>query len=147
MKILIIEDDHLQSKLLIKQLNHEFKDCTIELLETESDFIKKFPMIEKNPPDLILIDIMLRFQNPSRDMIKVIPSDRKGFYRAGIRCKQDLNQSEQTKSIPIILYTVLNKADLEIDLLNLNNQFQHISKDKDTSILFRQIKKMLKLKS
>ncbi len=146
MKILIVEDDYLQHQFLKVKFQSEFKDCTIDVIETESDFLNKLSIIESNPPDIILMDIMLRWQNPSQAMLKEIPQNALDHYRSGFRCQQILTQRESTKNIPIILYTVLNKEDLEFELRNLSNRVIHMMKETEIASLFNQIRKMIREK-
>jgi hypothetical protein len=76
---------------------------------------------------------MLPWTDPS-PTIEAPPAEilEQGFYRAGVRCAKLLAKNEKTKDIPIILYTVLEPADLEEELKELDlGRVVHIRKDSD----------------
>jgi CheY-like chemotaxis protein len=131
LKILIVEDDKLQYEFIKSSLERIIKKWELEItrIKTESDFYKQFPAIALNKPDIIIMDVMLRWADPSLN-IPEPPKEviDKGFYRAGVRCIETLSENDQTKDIPIIIYTVLDHAALESEL----PEFLHIKYvDKD----------------
>jgi CheY-like chemotaxis protein len=116
MHILIVEDDKLQFSYIkngIKQGRH-FSESRIERIATEWEFIEKFESIATDKPDLILLDIMLRWTDPAPDMT-LPPADiaKEGFFRAGVRCEQRLAADPRTRNIPVIVYSILEKRDFE----------------------------------
>ncbi len=58
----------------------------ILLVETEKDFYERFKEIEQFNPDIIILDVMIRWNN--REAIGEQPSDdlASDFFRAGFRC-------------------------------------------------------------
>jgi len=143
MNILLVEDDHLQHEPLMKNLSSSFRDINIKLIETESDFRISIPELESAPPDLILMDIMLRWTDPAPNMPDM-PEDveRENFYTAGFRCQKILSENKKTMKIPIILYSVLDQADLEDKLKNLPKNVSFITKDIDVTQLFNEIRRV-----
>ena len=117
MHILIIEDDYLQADLIEEALRQEpvISLATIERISTESQFHAEFERIAKNPPDVIIMDVMLRWADPSPNMEQ--PSAeiiKEGIGRAGLRNEKLLNQDPRTRGIPVIIYTILEDIDLEM---------------------------------
>ena len=133
MYILVVEDDYLQADWICKKVKQVLR-TDVKRISTESQFRKQLKNIEKNRPDVIIMDVMLPWTDPSPD-IELAPHEviEEGFYRAGVRCTKLLAANENTKGIPVILYTVLERADLEDQLkeLSSNSRVVHLRKDSD----------------
>ena len=114
MKILLVEDDSIQAELIGDKLVEEFaehnKTCTVERIATESDFRRSFESIARNPPDLIVMDVMLRWCDISENMVPP-PPECEDFSRAGVRCCQLLKADARTQKVPLVVLTVLYKND------------------------------------
>lgn len=147
MKILLVEDDHVQAEEVRKHLHEEFHGPKITLLKTEKQFRDQFETIAGNPPDVICLDVMMRWTDPSPDLnIEQIPPnvrDEKGgrWRRAGVRCAKLLYEDVRTRDIPVILYTILEEEDLEGELAGLQN-VRHVTKDSNLSVLADNIKSL-----
>lgn len=145
--ILIVEDDHLQADWLHGILEEHFPQAEIRWIQTEVEFQNAINGLRKEPPDLVLLDVMLRWTDPAPNMI-VPPKeirDNGGFFRAGFRCERMLRQHEETKNVPVILYTVLEEYDfrendLGIDLQNLPLNTFYVGKDSDPTELLEAIR-------
>jgi CheY-like chemotaxis protein len=129
-RILLIEDDHLQAhgiqSGLRDLLQRDYHDLAFETLSTESDFYERFDEIATKGFDLIIIDVMLRWADPSPQMPEPPPDVVEGgFFRAGVRCKQKLQSDRRTASIPAIIYTVLDESRLPpgIDIVPKSSDF------------------------
>lgn len=144
MNILIVEDDYLQAEWFQKELKKEFPRANIDIIKTEYKFRSCMEEIAKKPPDVIVMDIMLRWADPSPDMPQP-PDDVKneGFYRAGLRCQKLLAESEKTRIIPVILYTVLERNDLKENLQKLPSHVIHLPKESSLTPLVREIRRLI----
>jgi CheY-like chemotaxis protein len=144
MNILVVEDDHLQAEWITSNLEKAFPGATINRIDTESEFHRQLNYIARNPPDIIIIDVMLRWANPGPD-IPPAPEEVRthGFYRAGFRCKSLLAQNDLTKGIPLILYTVLEYLDLQSDLQDLPARVVYLAKDSDPTHLVQKIRETI----
>lgn len=147
MTILLVEDDYLQSDLIISQITLALDDVEFILLETEFQLRSYIPKLENNPSDIILLDIMLRWTDPAPDMPST-PDDvlEEGFYTAGLRCQKIISDNIKLKNIPIVLYSVLDKFDLEGKLKDSPKNVTHVSKDKDIPFLIDHIKRVLQIR-
>jgi CheY-like chemotaxis protein len=114
-RILIVEDDHQQVELIEKALHKEPQfagsDTKIQRISTERQFVDGFNEISSNPPHVILMDVMLRWDDPSPDF--QLPKGYEGFHRAGLRNTEILAKDQRTRNIPVILYTLLTEENLK----------------------------------
>jgi DNA-binding NarL/FixJ family response regulator len=138
MNILLVEDDYLQSQWLHRHLVGEFPGAQIRVIHTESQFHSELDELASDPPDVVVMDIMLRWADPAPDM-PTPPAEvsENGFYRAGVRCARLLAQRERTSGVPLILYTVLEFRALEEELKSFPLNVIHLRKDSDVSPLIR----------
>lgn len=140
MYILIVEDDEPQFNLVKSGLERikGFSNAKIQRIATELDFQKKIDEIAQNKPDIIIMDVMLKWTYPSRDM----PPSPGDMDRAGIRCEKLLSGNSRTKNIPVILYTVLSKDDLKDELPERRN-VRYLDKDFSATSIAREIWSLL----
>lgn len=148
MYILIVEDDPLQAELMIEAINADalLGKSRVERISTEFLFRQKFEEIVRDRPDVITIDIMLRWADASPMVtVETTPKEvvEKGIFEAGLRCERLLSKEPQTKHIPIIFYTIVSEEDLGEGLPQRANLL-HIPKDSDLSPLIRAIRDVLR---
>ena len=146
MYILIIEDDPLQATLMIESLREDssLSKAKIERISTESQFRERFEEIANNPPDVITLDVMLRWADPSPDMKPRLEDVKEeGIFKAGLRCEKLLADNIKTQHIPVILYTILSKEDLGKELPEREN-IVHLPKKPDLGSLIRAIRDLKK---
>lgn len=142
--ILLVEDDNIQEDTIVKDLKKHFGDeIRIETVITEKEFQDKLDEIILNPPNVVIMDVMIRWTDPTPDM-KEPPEEvsKNGPFRAGFRCTELLYQ--KTVDIPVILYTVLGENDIENNINNLSHKPIHLSKDADPRPLIDAIEKILR---
>ena len=141
MHILIVEDDYQQADLIRDSLQSAYPDGKIDLIQTEHEFRAYLDVIAKQPPNIVVLDVMLRWTDPSEKM-EPRPEDAKsgGIFEAGLRCKELLAAREATRRIPIILYTALERADLG----SKGQGALHLSKEADPEVLINAIRTLTK---
>jgi CheY-like chemotaxis protein len=165
MRVLIVEDDHNEETLIRKLLGKQFKipDEEITTLSTEEEFCNGVESIAQsaNPPELVILDVMMRWTDPTVgefDLAGVPATVRQeGPYRAGLRCAERLD--ELNPAIPILLYTILEREDLESDLFRRRDsdltlarvrgrkkiaELDYARKDEDENMLIEKIRRLLK---
>ena len=146
MDILLVEDDYLQSELISEIISNNIKDVILKIISTEFEFRSRLEEIVLNPPNLIIMDIMLRWTDADPDMPEPPAQiEKEGFYHAGFRCQRLLSEDTRTKNIPVLLYTILGKDDLENHLNNLPDNIVFFQKDIDTKAFIDEIKSLLKI--
>jgi CheY-like chemotaxis protein len=135
LQILVLEDDHLQAQDLKTELERLDLDVDVQIIDSEHGFMKALPQIQANPPDLAILDRMVRWAHPSPDMPAPPEADWDPEH-AGLRCAELLQADKLTKSTKILLYSVLGE-DGDI------NGFECIVKDNDFDNLLSRVKALL----
>jgi len=101
-------------KVIIRDLSDLHPE--IEPLETESAFVDWLPLFDsgkKKRPDVVVIDVMLRWTNPHPEQPERPPDVIEGgFMRAGLRCLERIRANPKLIFSRVILFTVLTKEDL-----------------------------------
>ena len=111
-KILLVEDDHLQAGGILPHLTG-YGD--VRVISTEYGFRSAADDLAKSrqlPLRLAVIDPMLRWANPSKEMPEPPPEVREGgYFRAGVRCRQylrDIERQTDTAQTPVIFLSSLD---------------------------------------
>jgi CheY-like chemotaxis protein len=149
MKFLVVENDHLQYEWIKDSLQGSFfGSWNIERIRTELEFCNSLERIAKERPNVIIMDVMLQWTTASENLEREEPPPHvatEGHHRAGLRCERRLSENPRTRTIPVILYTVLERADLEEKLVNLPKHVKHLRKESDPESLLQLISEVMKL--
>ncbi|MBU0733637.1 MAG: diguanylate cyclase [Proteobacteria bacterium] len=119
-KILIADDERFNLNILVDILKPDYKVIVAK------DGKQALKRAESNPPDLILLDIMM----PELDGYEV--------------CK-NLKENEQTKDIPVIFITAMKEAGDEARGFDLG-AVDYITKPFQAAIVMARVKAQLKMK-
>jgi CheY-like chemotaxis protein len=143
MKILLVEDDQMQAKEFRDALEGAFPNVEIKTIGSEYGFYSILGDLENNPPDIILMDVMLRWAYPSLD-IPEAPEEviNEKHYRAGFRCVKRLSEHKALRNLNVILYTVLRPLDIAKNLESLPPNIIHLVKDEDSDIFIRTVRRL-----
>jgi len=145
MRLLIVEDDYLQADRLRGVLRDHYPGAEVNRIRTEHEFMERMGELRKNPPDIALLDIMVRWTDPADNMPEPPAEvEEEGYHLAGIRCMKRLRETEETAGVPIILYTVLQDTDMDELNFEHSERIRHVTKDSDSDELFEAIDEMLK---
>jgi CheY-like chemotaxis protein len=127
----------------MKNLRVAFPTAGVQILRTESAFESAFDDIAQQPPDVVVMDVMLRWDDPG-PRLRNAPEEvrRDGIYRAGLRCVRRLANDSRTQAIPVVLYTVLEYHDLANDL-PMAPSVVHLRKDSNLQPLIRMIRSIV----
>ena len=141
----VVEDDHLQEERIVDHLRATFDGARIHALSTEEEFRAHLPAMRADVPDLMLVDVMLRWTDP-RPGIPLPPDDvlSGGYYRAGQRCAQLLLDDPVLRAVPVVLYTILERNDLERDGQRLPANTSYLGKSVDLDVLVRHVRHCLR---
>src|SRR5215217_6959334 len=127
--LVVVEDDHLQEGPLEAHLREAFPTADVQTVPTEREFRELLPKLRDRPPDAVVLDVMLRWDFPRPDPPPP-PADVEagGYYRAGLRCAQLLSADKRLQRVPVIFYTILERADLERDGTALADSVRYVRK-------------------
>jgi len=143
-RFVIVEDDHLQKGPLEANLQAAFAGAQITTFISEHQFSENIHTLQNSPPDLILMDVMLRWTIPSPNS-PAPPAEvaEGGYYRAGLRCANLLLANERLREVPVVLYTILEQADLERDGNRLPANCSYVGKSGDIEVLLRKARALI----
>ena len=141
----VVEDDHLQEGPVAEHLVAEFPDATVEPIATEERFRAGLAGMRTQVPDLVVMDVMLRWTFPRPDQ-PAMPADvaTGGYYRAGLRCARLMLDDDRLCRVPVVLYTILERTDLERDGQTLPANARYLWKGSDLGGLSRHIRDRLR---
>jgi len=119
-RVLLLEDDPSTCESLKDAILSKLSDLRpeVEVIETESEFVQNWlPEVSKGarqPPHVIVIDVMLRWTDPSPNQPPRPPEVIKGgFSRAGLRCHELIRKNRALSQTRVILFTSLTPTDLD----------------------------------
>ena len=141
----VVEDDHLQEEPLADHLGAVFDGARVLTLSTEEEFREKLPALRADVPDLVIMDVMLRWADPRPDMPEP-PEDvlSGGYYRAGLRCAQLMLDDPALRAVPVVLFTILERSDLERDGGRLPTNASYMGKNVELDVLVRHVRYCLR---
>jgi CheY-like chemotaxis protein len=141
LRILIVEDDHLQEGPFEEQLQDAFPDADIETVPTEREFRRRFAGYQGRPPDVVIMDVMLRWDFPSRNPepppAEVVAG---GYHRAGLRCAELMAADARLRRTPVLFCTIVERSDLERDGRVLPPNSRYVRKSADLEVLTRTVR-------
>lgn len=142
MKIVLVEDDHNQRSEIKKALESRYPDSVVETYPTESAFLSAVPGMATNPPDIAIVDMMVKWTNPGPDM--TLPPPTADFLDAGFRCVDELHRAYP--DIPVVLYTVLDRSDLDPSKVDrLPKRVRYVSKRSHVDAFYDAIEALTRL--
>jgi CheY-like chemotaxis protein len=109
-KILLLEDDYIQRRNISDAVGQEF-NTAVATKSTESEFRADFEQIALDPPEIAILDVMVRWTNPSRNQ-EALPEEAKQPEVAGLRCADMLRQDPRTQDVKVILYSVIKHEEM-----------------------------------
>lgn len=147
--IVIAEDDHLQEGPLEDQIREAFPSARILTVATEEEFRARLADFRRDPPDLVVMDVMLRWSYPSRTASPAPPDvARGGYQRAGLRCVQLMAEDPALREVPVIYYTILERSDLDRDSDQVpEGVTTYVRKSTDPEVLVRKIRALVRARA
>ena len=118
MRILLVEDDYLEAGAIRDLLAEQYSNVELIDVPTEADFVASLPALEDNPPDLVIMDIMIPWQRSSANLIAPPKEATREPLRAGIRLLSELQKNSRLRDVPVILHSALEWQDVEAALAN-----------------------------
>lgn len=110
-QIWLLEDDSNQAAAISEEIERRGWPIQLNIIRTESDFRTQFQSLSRKLPDLYIIDVMLTWRTLTLQTL----NDRSRIGEpmdAGFRCVREIAQDADARGTPIIIYSVLDSADL-----------------------------------
>ena len=143
MRVILVEDNWREAEAVEKDLAAALR-CNTSTIRTELEFVDRLEEIEKNPPDLFVLDVSLRWTTPGPDFRPEPDEVRAGGRgRAGFRCAQRLQQRLATRGLPIVLYSHFSRFQFEDELKDLPRSVIYVKKTSDPEALVQAIRGLL----
>jgi CheY-like chemotaxis protein len=144
--LVVVEDDHLQEGPLQDKLEEAFPDARVEAIPTERAFRDRLDDLRSRRPDLVVMDVMLRWDLPSRDAPDPPPEVVAGGYqRAGLRCAELMAADPALAAVPVVFWTILEHSDIERDGRTLPARSRYLRKSPDLDLLIRTARELARL--
>ena len=137
MNIVLVEDDHYEREDIKAAIREQFPTAVVQTIRTESAFMKALNTFVQRP-DIFLIDIMLRWTDPSPDI--TMPPPNCSFLDAGFRCAEELQKV--MPGVPTVLYTVLDNQDIQARRKKLARDVRYVRKSSDLRPLYDAIREL-----
>jgi DNA-binding NarL/FixJ family response regulator len=142
--IVVVEDDFLQEGPLQEHLQNTFPAARIETLSTESEFRERLAGLRDEKPDLVILDMMLRWTSPRPDLPEPPPDVVDGdYFRAGFRCAELMAKDDELNRVPVIIYTILERSDLERSGETMPLLGTYVRKSSDLHLLTKRIRDLV----
>jgi CheY-like chemotaxis protein len=142
LRFLILEDNWQHAELLSGWLHRQFPGVEIRIVETAKRFQHGLDEFVRFSPDVIILDMMVRFTDPD-DPDPATGSEQEDFFTAGARCYEQLRTLKLESRV--IIYSVIDEGDLRknnfTELVEL-----HVQKEgEDRSALLDAIRRTLSI--
>ena len=113
MRVILVEDEYLTASWIAEAVHHHYPEAEIVDIANEAQFERSFRSFELEPPDLVIMDVMLA-QEPTVDVLD--PAEIHRGLRAGIRCLNRLLGSQVLGRVPVIIHTALDSSEIADEL-------------------------------
>src|SRR5262249_54361166 len=142
-RIVLVEDNPDWLELATSELQKEWPACEVDSVTTESQFMERFKSWERDPPDVFIMDIMIPWADPARDMPKP-PNEvqEHGFARAGLRCHSRLTANERLQKVPVVFWTIVELTDLRREA-GVTRSMICVRKEEHLAGLLRRVREVL----
>src|SRR5258707_15682216 len=100
MKLIVVEDDFHQLDFIASELAFQFPGVEIQKFETEESFRDAIDDIRKEPPQAVIMDIMVRWTDKPQTELQRQERPAGDHRKAGIRCQELLASFSETAEVP-----------------------------------------------
>lgn len=143
LRFVVLEDDWQQAESIKEWLESEFSDAKVSVIDTAKKFQRMLPDFKKTPPDVFILDMMVRYTDPDDEELRT-DNDQDDFLTAGARCHEELRRlGLEGRSL---IYSVTDKDDLAMAKLEYLADI-HIQKGGDKATLLDAIRKLTRYQS
>lgn len=130
MHCVLLDDDSVYCEELVKALEAEIPRLRgkIEVIPTEQDFRERLSNPERFSADFFILDVMVHWADPSEEILPAEETVEGGYFRAGIRCLQRIQ--EWKSDMPVIVQSALEPEKIlsNVREKNLSEKKLHVVK-------------------
>jgi hypothetical protein len=119
-----------------------FSGVKITILRSESEFRTNFSAVLREGVSLFILDCLLRWASPETGNIGESPGP---FQKAGIRCARLICEDPRSRDIPVIIYSVVDAANIRA--YQLGENVLSLQKSSGDEALVRFIRSVLPLQA
>ncbi len=139
LRFLVLDDNWTHAELMTMWLQREFPNAVITVIETAKQFMRNLNNVEKDPPDVFILDMMVRYTDVG-DPDPVTNGSEEDFFQAGARCYDELKSKGLANRV--IIYSVIEAENLRAaNLSELISIF--VQKGEDKSALLDAIRRIV----
>lgn len=144
MRIVLVEDDALQAREIRDFLAKNLPETSVDWLPSESAFYDALRQYESQPPDLFILDVILRWATVE-EVMPPVPEEvaEEGRYEAGLRCVRKLCNLTALSRVPVIIYTVQDPPRVATTLAGLPPHILYLHKSPDIGELLIHVRSLL----
>ena len=119
MKLVVVEDDYHHGKWVCGELGRLYHETDVDLIRSEVEFLDHLQSLEERPPDAVIMDIMVGWQNPDDLAPGALLKPASAFTQtgselsAGLRLIRKMQESERLRTVPVLIYSVMERVDLD----------------------------------
>lgn len=113
-KLLLIEDDPFLIEWEERLLQEHFPGLELVKVLSEREFLVRKDELADASFQVILLDIMLPWEDGADMGSTLFPEPRGTFFEAGIRILRDIAETPKLASIPILVQTVNDRSAVDI---------------------------------
>lgn len=138
LRVVLAEDDHMQVGSMIKSMRQSFggDQVNVDVVKTELEFRSRLEEMQRNPPDIFIIDVLLHWTSPQPGMNTApIELTGGGPDTPGFRCQELLAASDATRNVPVLLYSAYHTSNWESKVRTLPPTVIYLSKDDQDAII------------
>jgi DNA-binding NarL/FixJ family response regulator len=108
MQCALVDDDPLFNEEVIEELGGRFPSLQVEVIKTEKEFRERLDDPAKFNFDFVILDVMVHWADQSEESLPD-PALKGGYFRAGIRCLEEILKRPELAKVPVIIHSALDE--------------------------------------
>lgn len=117
--VVIVEDDVNLAAVIANYFGNIFNNVEVEIIHTETDFIKSFDTYEIKPPDIFIMDMIFPWSKDEACNNDSGQAEQRNQFFAGFRCLDLLRGNKKTSSTPVVICSTLGEKEIRREINDL----------------------------
>lgn len=110
LRFLLVEDNWQHADIVKEWLEDQFSGSVVRKMRTAKEFHDAFEEIVLDPPDVIILDVMVQYTDADDEDLRDEIADEQDMFTAGARCYDKLASRDLAGRA--IVYSVIREEDL-----------------------------------